>query len=289
MAKGKNAKAFISDILTSDVLDSAEAQRIVSVADALKAARAVIRKNDNKARRDAVVNKAKALVAGSIADAVESYREGKSTKAGAEGKAFSALLSGYRDVMSTGSQHASEDFSSTAVKDFEKSAHKRATEQRPYISAFLDHIVKSLTPASRADVYGATMNGAYNEAYGDTVSDAHPTYKVVWQLGDASGSCGACKGRDGQVFDSVGDLPGYPGDSEFGGFCLGGPNCTCGISFIENDDEEYFEPEQTPQEAADAMLENIPGGMDMAHQAMTRDEVDAEMVDRANARTSTGE
>jgi 8-oxo-dGTP pyrophosphatase MutT (NUDIX family) len=110
-------------------------------------------------------------------------------------------------------------------------ARARAEAQRPAARQLVE------TAARDGQVKPQTINAlargakpAYEEGFGRTVTQASPGALAVWHT-LATDPCPPCEDRDGQVF-TLDDLPGWPGDGDFGGdLCEGGPNDRCELEW----------------------------------------------------------
>lgn len=224
--------------------------------------------------------------------------------------AAAALHEGYQDAMGAGSEHAAADIPDTPTVDFQQEAAARAQTQHP----FLMNLATALAAGtaldvldSRIGIYGQTLVGAYNAAYGQTVQSAHPDYEIVWELGETE-HCDACLDRAGKVY-TFRDLPGWPGDGEFNGdICRGGPRCGCTLSYREGGQElatgentqrpdslDYYDQQRAEaeanridaQQARSDFLDTLPGDRTDLEtpmgQAFDRDSIRQAIADQFNA------
>jgi 8-oxo-dGTP pyrophosphatase MutT (NUDIX family) len=215
----------------------------------------------HQARRGTRVDTASARVVASLDRLVRQFQDGVFDANTATDLAVQHLAAGYDSVMSAASRDAKHDHTAakaavTAV-DMSSDARTRAESQRPFLMGLFKDLSgsDSTTPLaklkSRLALYGRSLIAAYNAAFGKTVQ-ASGDYDIIWHIGIVEQNCMLCVNRDGQVF-TFDSLPGYPGDSGFGGFCLGGPNCNCSLEYIKREDEvtRYGQPAQSEQAETD--------------------------------------
>lgn len=169
---------------------------------------------------------------------------GKVSLLQAVASAVTAMDGGYRHVLGHASNAASRTLESTPpLPDhvLDDLAATLGEQQRQYVTGMAQATVNASTQAAdltwlpaRTRMYGSTLNGAWNNGFGDTIEDAHPDSKIVWRLGETE-HCDLCLARDGQEF-TFDTLPGFPGDGGFGGdLCEGGPLCGCALVYKEGD------------------------------------------------------
>lgn len=305
LRKGKPIDRFVSKVLTDQQLQQGQqpadngdtAAAVAAVAAAALIAQSV-------ARRAAAVSSVATQVADTIGQLVNRYRNGDIAYPTAVDQGVAALTDGYRTSMADGTRHAADD-SGLAVININHEAETRGEAQRGYITRLLG-AGDAATPArleamaSRFDLYGATLTGAYNSAYGTTIRQGAPDRRIVWRLGETE-HCPLCLARDKEeyTFDT---LPGWPGDGGFGGpLCEGGPSCGCWLEFVENnqtvdigtntqrpDSVQYYAEQNDRIASARAQaaedrrrfLSTIPG--DAAARAAARDDVRQQLSAIAN-------
>lgn len=94
--------------------------------------------------------------------------------------------------------------------------------------------------AARLDQYGATAQVPYEMGYGDgvasTVGDGEHL-EIEW-VATADDPCPLCEERNGTIYLSDDDLPGVPGDGDFGELCEGAFNCRCVLVYTMVPDED---------------------------------------------------
>lgn len=242
LRKGKPIDRFVSKVLTDQQLQQGQqpadngdtAAAVAAVAAAALIAQSV-------ARRAAAVSSVATQVADTIGQLVNRYRNGDVAYPTAVDQGVAALTDGYRTSMADGTRHAADD-SGLAVININHEAETRGEAQRGYITRLLG-AGDAATPArleamaSRFDLYGATLTGAYNSAYGATIRQGAPDRRIVWRLGETE-HCPLCLERDGKEF-TFDTLPGWPGDGGFGGpLCEGGPNCFPAGTEVQSADTE---------------------------------------------------
>lgn len=283
----------------------------------------------HQARREARISSAVQNVTDRLTGVVQGFADGHQAMPQALDEAVAVLGAGYRQVMTKAAADARTDHGfGTATKDdgddqddgagqdtdpaVDSDAATRAEGQRGYLMGLLAAVTAAGVAlgslAGRLGLYGRSLNGAYNAAYGNTVrAEGGADYQIVWHLG-ASEHCALCVARDGQVF-TFHSLPGFPGDGGFGGpgaVCLGGANCRCSLEYLQGSDAAVFDNTQRE----DAMgyyqqqLADITARRDDAEQARadfldtvpeaasarahTRDSIRQEVADRANQRIRNG-
>ena len=289
LRKGRPIEAFRSDLIPGDLLVGADLTKSVSD---------VVASIGHKARRAIALGALVVDVAKTLGDISYRYRNGSVSFPSAVDEAMAVMKAGYRAAMNQGSRHAADDHNVIQV-DFAGRAEKRAAQQGMFVSKMLTKTPDPAELTARLDLYGATLNGAYNEAYGDTIhADQDHDYDIVWRLGHTE-HCDKCVGRDGKSF-TFDDLPGWPGDGGFGELCEGGPNCGCHLEFVQKavvltgvntqrPDSVAYYAEQNAVIGAErrqakasraAFLDSIPG--DAAARAAARDSARDQLAEVAN-------
>lgn len=225
LRKGRPLETFRSDVIPAEVLagvglDKGLAEAIASIGH--RARRAI-------ALSGLVVDVAKAL--GKIA---YGFRTGKLSFPTAVDQAVAVMRDGYRQAMASGSGHAAADHHASILQ-FPEQVSARAEQQRGYVTRLMGASMQVSAVddlGNRLDLYGQTLHGAYNQAYGLTVHKSRPDYELIWHLGNAE-HCAPCRERAGKSF-TFDTMPGWPGDGGFGGdLCEGGPNCACWYEYRE--------------------------------------------------------
>lgn len=131
------------------------------------------------------------------------------------------------------------------AEELRKIAADRVASQEPYLKGLLDDLnagvsragvepagsaedlYKALQP--RIQLYGRQAKGAFEEAVAQAADGAGEATATWNTLGP--NPCGQCDARDGETY-TLDELPGYPGDGDFGGeLCEGGPNCNCELDW----------------------------------------------------------
>jgi hypothetical protein len=240
MKKGKDPREFITAALTQETLEETY-QTLVKkgVAAASMVAKNSATRGTRQGLRDNSTARIRQEVKDELSNLVSRYRAGKISSLSAVDSAVGVMYAAYLDAMNTGSMHAASDYKVPA-KDFTGDAHDRAEIQRHWLKTLFrkaqEVVVKAPTMAgidNSVDGYAASVNGAYSTGYGETVLESGGSYSIIWELGAAINHCKECIARDGVSY-TVHDLPGWPGDGDFGGnICMGGPNCSCTVSFVE--------------------------------------------------------
>jgi hypothetical protein len=305
LRKGRDLATFRCDAIPQAALAAAEPHlQKGMVGDAVAAVGDAARAWWAQQRRDHVLAALADWVSREVGQIVRNWRAGHTAQPTAVDQAVDVMRTGYNDAMIAGSRHANDDHDAQ-VLDFRQAAAQRAEGQRGYVMRLLTAGTTALdvgTLNSRFQQYGSTLTGAYNEAYGRTVEATGDDYEIIWHLGQTE-HCGLCLDRAGRSF-TFEDLPGWPGDGEFGGpICEGGPNCGCSLEFRERhepvsvigtntqrpDSVGYYQQQrsdidQARQEAREnrqRFLETIPGSA--AARAAQRDTVRQQLADIANA------
>lgn len=309
LRKGRDLSRFEPQALPAESIDAAARMLPQGVPAAVKAARDAADAKRRQDRRDRHLEAAAAVVASRLGQLVRDHKNAGLSLPHLVDGGVAVMTDGYRHAMTAGSQDASDDYEDTPVKDgsrVDSSAQDAAEEQRGYLTGLLQDVVAGLSTAAigaRLALYATTLYRAYNSSYGDTVMDAHPTYEIIWELGDARDHCRNCVNRAGKSF-TVKTLPGWPGDGPFGGnVCLGGPNCKCSCRFVQNGQTvsvgtntqldwsgQYYDQQnreitaarrQAAAERAD-FVDSLPEGP--AIRAATRDDLRRQVADLANQR-----
>lgn len=264
-------------------------------------------------RRKRRLAPAMAAVTAGLTHLVQQHRDGKVSSVHLLDRGTDVMAAGYGTAMGAGSEDASSDIPDTPTVDFAEQAQQRAQAQQGYLMGLMKDALAAAAVGdltARLATYGQTLVGAYNAAYGKTVTAAHPTYEIVWELGATEKHCQPCISRAGKVY-TVQSLPGWPGDGDFGGdICSGGPRCGCSLSYREggqtlatgsntqrDDSLGYYD--QQNADAADrraedaaqradfvSQLPDTPGrdGTSAQSRALDRDAIRQELADAANAR-----
>ena len=233
LRKGRPPGEFRTTLLPAEALEAAEAELPKGVAAAVSAAAAKTATARRHARRAAHLAAAMTRVAGRLGQLVHGHRTGRLSMPQALDDGVRVMADGYTAAMQAGSSDAAADHQVDTI-DLSAQAADRAEAQR----GFLARLIKDYTGlstaqlAARLNLYGNTLNGAYNAGYGQTMLATGQSYEIIWHLGAAE-HCELCVERDGKVF-TFKSLPGWPGDGDFGGadaLCLGGPNCHCSLEY----------------------------------------------------------
>lgn len=307
LRKGRSPQTFVSTVLSPDALYAAHLAMPHGVQAAVDAAAYVAKAERTARRRGEQLAAAHRTVAAGLGRLVRAFIGGRASMPSTLDDATAVLARGYNDALDAGGFQASEDHPDTARIDLSKEATDRAEAQRGFLSGLIGAVVQGAGAddiGGRLDLYGATLNGAWNAGYGMTVENSHPTYEIEWQLGSAD-HCKLCVDRAGKTF-TFKTLPGWPGDGGFGGadaICLGGPRCACSLIYRENGHAlssggntqrgpagPYYQSQldaiQGARAAAAAereqFLNTIP--QDAAARAHTRDSLRQELANQANAR-----
>jgi 8-oxo-dGTP pyrophosphatase MutT (NUDIX family) len=278
----------------------------------------------HQARRQNRVDASAKRVTLGLRRIVDQYQEGEIDAATGLNEGVQHLATGYRQVMRAAAGDARRDHGITGVRKddgegdddsgfddlssyVDSEASSRAESQRPFLMGLFKDLATGGALAqsrlsSRLDLYGRTLVGAYNIAYGRTLQ-ADGSYQIVWHLG-ASEHCGACIARDGITY-TFHSLPGWPGDGDFGDVCLGGPNCKCSLEYIKegdpveegtntlrDDDAEvgYYQQQLSDitarrnqaEDARQRFLATVPEPS--RSQAQTRDDIRRQLADMGNQR-----
>lgn len=203
---------------------------------AIQKARGVIHALAQLARRSRLLEPIVNWIAKQLARLALLLRGGQISTAEFVDETTKTMERGYQLVTSTASQHAHDSYPDTPVVEFDGLATELTDEQRGYLQRLMPVVLGSDNIdqlADRLNLYTDSLVNAYNTAYGETVSRAHPDYEIIWHLGDTE-HCALCIARDGHTYTPE-TLPGYPGDGGFGGpLCEGGPRCGCWLEYQEN-------------------------------------------------------
>lgn len=211
-------------------------------------------------RESAAIPKMADSTAKAIADGAKRLRDGKMSKDQFVAGARTVLHSAYRDAAHNGGKQAHPKF--TPDNSLDQAMVGRAEAQVPFLGQWADRLMGTQqteaakpVPAppidteddgmsddaidNRAGMYGNTVRAAFfagmvmaagslakgSGSKGQTAQAAEPTFQ--WEGGD----CALCSARDGETY-SESDLPGLPGEGDFGELCEGGPNCNCNLTIL---------------------------------------------------------
>lgn len=100
--------------------------------------------------------------------------------------------------------------------------------------------------SARGDLYNGSTWSAYQRGTIEGAADEAPYGTIRWVTSGDEGVCAECAERDGEIYTQD-ELPGFPGDGDFGELCEGGPACRCFLEYIPPDVEA--EPLTTPNES----------------------------------------
>jgi hypothetical protein len=255
MRKGKDPREFISAALTKETLEETyQALAKKGVAAASMVAKNSATRGTRQGLRDNSTARIRQDVKDELSNLVTRYRAGKISSLSAVDAAVQVMYAAYLDAMNTGSRHAASDYK-IPVKDFSGDAHDRAEIQRHWLKTLFRKaqqvVVKAPTMVgidNSIDSYAATVNGAYSNGYGETVLESGGDWSIHWELGAAINHCKECIARDGITY-TIHDFPGWPGDGDFGGnICMGGPNCSCTVSFVPDNNAAIDEADGLSEE-----------------------------------------
>jgi len=278
LRKGRDLARFRPEALPVEAVEAAARMLPQGVPAAVKAAKDATDAKQRQERRERHLEAAAAAVAAHLGQLVRDHKNAGLSLPHAVDGGVRAMAAGYRKAMAAGTTDASGDYEDTPPideDDLDDDAGEQAERQRGYLMGLIQDVVAGLSLAAigaRLAQYAASLYKAYNQAYGRTVMDAHPTYTIVWELGDAKDHCGPCVDRAGKTF-TLKTLPGWPGDGGFGGnVCLGGPNCRCSCRFVPAEDSSdtvkaargYSLNAQSGMISLDlpeALIEPVPGGV----------------------------
>lgn len=143
-------------------------------------------------------------------------------------KTRQTMLQAYRQAYESGLLHGNPDHTWGAADDvYVQNAVK---SQMDYLRGFARDVRKGVLSdaqaSARADLYGAPLNGAYSRGFIEGGKERGVT-GYTWNTVGDDACCENCAPRDGVDY-LVDELPGYPGEGDFGSeLCLGGPACRC--------------------------------------------------------------
>ena len=201
--------------------------------------------------RDTALEPLRQHVAQEIARLAQMVRDKKLTTIEFQNQSREIMKDATVQAAHHGARAASLDYQMPIPPQTEQTAIERAAAQHPYLTGLALGALggSAMALANRAAMYGASLTGAYEQAYGTTVingmssplpatdgltdgsgmSNTPSNAVITWHA--QSDACEQCAPRDGQTYSSQ-TLPGWPGDGSFGGdICLGGPLCRCSLSY----------------------------------------------------------
>lgn len=294
LRKGRPPETFRTQALPHESLTAAR----LALPKGVDAARLAAHSAWHRARRANRLTAAASGVATVLGTLLHDQKKGKIATLAMVDAGVAALKDGYHRAARAGAGDAVADHDVPPIPDdvLASDAARRAEAQRGFVARLLkDSLTTAVTAlAARLALYGATLTGAYEAAYGRAVTTAHPEAEIVWQLGDTE-HCPDCTARDGARY-TLESLPGWPGDGDFGGpLCEGGPNCGCSLSYqvrAPNTRREDSIPHAAAQRTLiteareqaranrEAFLDTIPG--EAAARARSRDIARYSQADAAN-------
>lgn len=126
-----------------------------------------------------------------------------------------------------------------------------ADGQRPYLSSFAGDIATGdLSDAERAARAAQYAGQVWTGFQRGAVSAMGDNPRVIWHAeGDAT-TCELCADRDGEEYTEA-DLPGFPGEGDFGDLCEGAANCRCWLEDVGGSGSEELK-EKPPAIVAEA-------------------------------------
>jgi 8-oxo-dGTP pyrophosphatase MutT (NUDIX family)/predicted ABC-type ATPase len=219
---------------------------------AVKAARHVQRHLD---RREHTLAPLRSHVAATIAGLGHQVAAGTLDAGAMAAQGQKALQQAYAEAYSAGSEHASGDVGGDGSDDWDDESAARALDQHHYLLDFAAAIMAGVGLAgtvstggmahnadagtglsdaqidARADIYGESVTPAYEQGYVSTVAD-NATGPVTFRwtaVGDDS-TCDTCDTLDGSEFDTMDDIPFWPGDGDFG---ADGDSCFVGDTIVQ--------------------------------------------------------
>lgn len=217
------------------------------VADALKVARATARKERraiSKARKTQAVVEQRTALTAAVADAAQDLKDGKTDPDGFVSAATTAISAGLIAAYTAGALAYNTDFSAQGVED---AISDRLATVTGFLSDWADVLGLSKDDPNaqsdegtlaQASLYGDAAGPAYEQGFGDGVTEDTPDAVITWNSEDDA--CPLCLDRNGETY-SADTLPGYPGDGSFGELCDGGPNCRCNIEYSAPDGSSIFD------------------------------------------------
>lgn len=120
----------------------------------------------------------------------------------------------------------------------EDAAYVRRTvaDQAGYLRGFAqdvgDGLLSDAEISARAALYGGPLTGAYSQGLVAGGSE-RGVQAYIWNTQGDDSCCENCAPRDGVQYAEE-DLPGFPGEGDFGSeLCLGGPQCRCSLEPVE--------------------------------------------------------
>jgi 8-oxo-dGTP pyrophosphatase MutT (NUDIX family) len=247
LARGKSLESFEPRALRPAALKAAKGEQDPATA-ALKAAKAQRRLD----HRETALAKPRASLMAGLTALVHKLTDHKLKPAQFAPAAIPILAQAYQDAYTAGAGSGAGDWGDAASPPSPESApalaQTRAMSMMPYLKDLALDVVGGVvagavnapsgaqSTATRVQSYADGLTAPYEQGYIAAAPDADGTNSVIrWTLGDAE-NCENCLALDGQTF-SPADLPGFPGDGDYGQdtLCLGGPACACSLSYEQGD------------------------------------------------------
>lgn len=266
LRKGRDLSKFRPEALPAQAVEAAARALPQGVPAAVKAARDATEAKRRQDRRKHHLETAAAYVAAGLGHLVRNHNHAALSPMHVVDGGVKVMADGYRQAMAAGTKDASQDYPDTPAfgdAGLDGDARQQAEGQRGFLMGLMQDVIGGLSLAAigaRLAQYASTLFGAYNQTYGQTVQAAHPTYEIVWELGDAD-HCAPCLDRAGKVF-TFQTLPGYPGTGGFGEVCDGGSNCKCSLTYRRVDPDggtTKVLPPAAPPSGASAHVESPSG------------------------------
>ncbi|MGH7721563.1 MAG: NUDIX hydrolase [Candidatus Dormibacteria bacterium] len=259
---GKSLAAFEARALPPMALVAAKAALPGGANSAVRAARKTVAARIRKRARTASIAALRGPLHKDLTDLAMSHK--RSSKA-AGGSFVSAakkrLATAYTAAYAAGAGDYDPDVDPQDDLSSADTVEQRSNDQVPFLedwaavlalAAGSDSAESDLETANRAGMYANTIQPAYDEGQFDAVhNDLGGGETVTWHISGGDHVCERCTGRDG-ADATIGDdgtltwpdgEQGFPGDGSFGGLCVGGVMCRCGLDYSGPDGSSVFSRE----------------------------------------------
>lgn len=144
----------------------------------------------------------------------------------------SALLVAFNSAFLLGTREMQGRIGVTERRNAARWAQPTANAQAEFLTTFAKDIAGGAMTEEARDARAAMYAGQVWTGYQrGKVTGMPDDARIIWHSEGDGHTCSLCENRDGHTY-SEDDLPGFPGEGEFGELCEGGPNCRCYLEMI---------------------------------------------------------
>jgi len=198
-----------------------------------------------KRDREASVGRLRDSLKSALIDLAMSHKGRKAASHDAFKAAVQAkIASAYSDAYTAGRQDYDPDYTTPTPDTGQDIIDARVAAAAVFLVTWADNLPTESDAATEqtAGNFANGVNPAYDNGTLDALTDANGDdgVTITW-MAEGDKPCDNCSALDGQSF-SPDELPGFPGDGDFGQdtLCTGGPNCNCGLDYSGPTGTSYF-------------------------------------------------